>query len=556
VSVLCKSESWFFKKHRDLLLVICILGLGLAITVPEFWHRAFIMSPDGMFHFARLEQVFQALSHFQLPSLVNFIGVAQEGLAVNGMYPWLMAIVFILPRFLIHNPVLSLAIGFLMINWLTGITSWLLCRHLTSSRRVQLLGVTIYLCNAYHFELLYARVAIGELLAYTFLPLVLLGCLKIWNNSKSNGWLWIALGMASIANSHVLSLLLVTMLLGIAEFYRWYQRKIDKNELLGFVKAGLVAFLSSLYSLGNIAYLFTHNRLTVPFKNLITIDLMQVNQSILTNRFAEMPGSWNLGLPVSIILGYLVVQWLLHAQEVESQKWSLWLKVTLISIVVTLNWWPWEKLATTPLGTIQFLGRLVCLTALFMMVAVVLFCYQRPFKKRAYWMIMIFIGTLALSSLFEFNQSMSPAPAGDGHRIVTSSTYLFAIESGSYVGEYHPKTVHGKDALLSSDQVKISPIKTVGNRGDYLVATNKLGHVANLPFAKYQGISYQYKLNGKVVHSLAKTHLRFKLPKKTNRLTVSSKAPLFDYWLILLSLLGYIMMVLGFWKNRKQSIIE
>lgn len=554
MSVLSKNVRYFFEKHRDVLLVICILGLGLAITLPEFWHRAFIMSSDGKFHFARLEQVFQALSHFQLPSLVNFIGVGQEGLAVNGMYPWLMAIIFILPRFLIHNPILSLAIGFLMVNWLTGITSWLLCRYLSSSRRIQLLGVTIYLCNAYHFELLYARTAIGELLAYTFLPLVLLGCLKIWNNSKSNGWLWLALGMASIANSHVLSLLLVTILLGIAEVYRWTQRKIDKNEWLGFLKAGLVAFLSSLYSLGNIVYLSLNNWLTVPFKNLITIDLTQVNQSILTNRFVEMAGSWNLGLPVSILLSYLVIQWLLHAQEVGDKKWILWLKVTLLSIVVTLSWWPWEKLATTPLGIIQFLGRLLCLTALFVMVAVVLFYNQRPFKQSTYWMIMIFTVTLALSSLFEFNQSMSPAPAGDAHQIVTSSTYLSTIEAGSYLPEYHPKTVHGKDALLSDDKVKISPIKTVGNRGDYLVETNKPEHVANLQFAKYKGVSYQFKLNGKVVYSLSKTHLRLELPKKANHLTVSSKAPLFDYLLMLLSLLGYITMAIGLWKNHESRV--
>jgi len=555
VSVLGKKLRCFFKTHRDMLLVICILGLGLGITMPEFWHRAFIMSPDGMFHFARLEQVFQALSHFQLPSLVNFIGVGQEGLAANGMYPWLMAIIFILPRFIIHSPILSLAIGFLMINWLTGITSWLLCRYLTNSRRVQLLGVTIYLCNAYHFELLYARVAIGELLAYTFLPLVLLGCLKIWDNSKSNGWLWIAFGMASIANSHVLSLLLVAILLGVVEVYRWYQQKIDKNELLGFLKAGLAAFLSSVYSLGNIVYLFSNNKMTVPFKNLVTIDLTQVSQSILTNRFAEVPaGSWNLGLPVTILLTYLVIQWLLHAQEIGTQNWIFWLKVTLISIVVSLNWWPWEKLATTPLGTIQFWGRLLCLTALSMMVAVVLFCDQRPLKKRTYWIIMIFTGMLALSSLFEFNQSMSPAPAGDAHKVVTSSTYLSTIEAGSYLPEYHPKTAHGKDALLSFDQVKITPIKTVGNRGNYLIETNKPKHVANLQFARYKGISYQFKLNGKVVHSQSKTHLRLTLPQKTNRLTVSSKAPSFDYWLMLFSLLGYIVMVIGFWKNHESKV--
>jgi len=192
-----------------------------------------------------------------------------------------------------------LAFGFLMINWLTGVTSWLLCRYLTRSRRVQLFGVTIYLFNAYHFELLYARTANGDLLASTFLTLVLLGCLKIWNESQSDGWLWIALGMASIANSHLLSLLMITIFLAMAEIYRWCKRKINKSELVRFLKAGLVACSASLYSLGNIVYLSIHNRLTVPFKDLVAIDLTQVSQSILTNKFVEMAGSWNLGLPVS-----------------------------------------------------------------------------------------------------------------------------------------------------------------------------------------------------------------------------------------------------------------
>jgi len=247
-----------------------------------------------------------------------------------------------------------------------------------------------------------------------------------------------------------------------------------------------------------------------------------------------------------VLLGYLIIEWLRQGKNNGFNKqWTSWLKATVMSVVVTLNWWPWEKLASTSLGVIQFLGRLLCLTALFMMVTVVLYCNQSPFKKRTYWMVMILTCALGLSSLFEFNQSMSPVPAGDAHQIVTSSTYLSTIESGSYLPEYHPKTMQGRDALISDDKLKVSAVKTVGNQGEYLIETHKPKRIVDLPFAKYSGISYQLRLNGKIVHSQSKTHLRFKLPQHKTRLTVSTKIPLFNYLFMLSSLLAYAMMFVG-----------
>ncbi|BDZ31824.1 membrane protein [Lactiplantibacillus brownii] len=531
-------------------LVVGILGLGLLITVPEFWHHAVIMSSDSRIHFTRLEQVYRSLQGLQLPPLVNFFGFGQQGLAVNGMYPWLTAVIFIGPRFLVASPILAMAIGFLLVNWLTGLTSWLLCRQLTSSRRYQLLGVTIYLLNTYHLALLYARTAMGELLAYLFLPLVLLGCLQLWQSERVNrGWLWLAVGMAGIANSHVLSLLVVSLVLGLIEAIRWWQRKLKRSELFGLLKAGIVALGASAYSLGNLIYVSFNNQMTVPFRNLITIDLAQVQQVWLTNRFSEVASSWSVGLPVMVLLGFLVSQWFRYAASYKQETWIPWLKLTLLSIVITLSWWPWEKLAQSPVGVIQFWGRLLCATALLTMVTLVLYCNQHPLKRRTYWSGMAVITLMALSSLGLFNQSMHPVPAGDPHRIVARGTYFQMLNTTSYLPEYHPKSKAGKDVLEIHNQTKLTLEHSTGDRGIYLVETPQKGRVTDLAFAQYRGVTYHMTLNGEPVKSLATDHLRLKLPKRRNQLVVKAQAPSFDYPLIAISLVTWVG--LGISLSRK-----
>ena len=86
---------------------------------------------------------------------------------------------------------------------------------ITASRRLGLLGALLYTLSAYRLTCVYTRAAVGEFTAMAFFPLVLLGLYGIYTSDRPRfgDWLPMALGMAAMVQSHLLSCELTALLL-------------------------------------------------------------------------------------------------------------------------------------------------------------------------------------------------------------------------------------------------------------------------------------------------------------------------------------------------------
>ncbi|MEO4706697.1 hypothetical protein ABHW52_03730 [Pediococcus pentosaceus] len=75
----------------------------------------------------------------------------------------------------------SMFVGYVLLNLVTMLNAYLLVKELSSDNIVRIFSAIFYGVNAYHLTLLFSREALGEAVAYTFAPLVMLGCLRIWS---------------------------------------------------------------------------------------------------------------------------------------------------------------------------------------------------------------------------------------------------------------------------------------------------------------------------------------------------------------------------------------
>ena len=166
-----------------IMLALFFLVLAFISTYPAFIGHFFKLTMDGQIHLIRFESVADAIKNKELPPIVNFMGYGNVGEVFNGMYPWLSGLIFIIPRVLLNSPMHALFIGFYLLNILTILNTYLLVRKLSNNHYIRLMGVILYQLNAYHLTLMYSRNALGEALAYAFLPLTMLGCYLIWNNN-------------------------------------------------------------------------------------------------------------------------------------------------------------------------------------------------------------------------------------------------------------------------------------------------------------------------------------------------------------------------------------
>ena len=76
------------------------IGIIAIIETLLFFKRGYfsIAGNDLSFQFTRIESLVNAFSHGEWPGLVSFWGNSNTGAAINGMYPWLTSMLFVIPR--------------------------------------------------------------------------------------------------------------------------------------------------------------------------------------------------------------------------------------------------------------------------------------------------------------------------------------------------------------------------------------------------------------------------------------------------------------------------
>lgn len=524
-----------YKKSTKIIGII-LVGLMLAYLSAriQFVHNAQI-NPDGRFHLIRMASIYQSLNDGHLPDMVNFFGFNQRGLAITAVYPWLGTWMFILPMFISHNPAVVGFIGFFIINLMTIGSMYALTKELTSKWWLRFLGVCLYQFNAYHFILMYQRMALGEAIGYALLPLVMAGLFKIWRKEKY-GFLYVGLGMGIIANSHILSLIITTLLIVMIELLRLVTRHVEWFEVKELLKAALLALALSIYSLTNVLVWGRYNQLIPPVPRISPVDLNAYIQETLSNTFIET-ASPTMGLIITLVLLTLFVL-LFIVPKGNCRYWSI---AAIFLFICTLNWLPWPLFLHTPLTLFQFTMRLFCPIALFIAIALVLFFnQQKENNKPTALLLCALLAITTLSGGYKAYTDIKNRPYREWltndnmsklKNNVESVDYLLAkpelVDKPYSFGPNGKATNRNERAAFNFDNDK----KFTVVRSNYHSVTFKQNTPATkkvliIPVVGYHHYHYQVKLNGASVQFYKKNgQLEITLPdaalNKRNQVTVT-----------------------------------
>lgn len=517
---------------QKLILLMFFLLLALISTYPAFIGHTFRLTWDGQIHLIRFESIADAIKNKELPPIVNFMGYGNVGEVFNGMYPWLSGLMFIIPRVLLNSPMHALFIGFYLLNILTILNTYLLVRKLSKNYYIRLIGIVLYQLNAYHLTLMYSRNALGEALAYTFLPLVMLGCYLIWNNEKL-GILYLALGMGMVINSHMISSILVLLLIVVAELYRIISRKISLKEIYHIVSAGFLSIPLVAFTIINIGNIVLKNRIATTWRGIGAIDMWETLQAMLQNDITEKSTIFNIGIIcfilLSILFGIAVVS------KVDGD-WKMYILGAGVVYILTLNVIPLPtKLSQSPVGVIQFTGRLLSIVMLLLTIGCVLFLKVNSDKvnvKSSSIFLFIIMSLLTVGSVRTYHNAIN--------NMVNDSNYIKKISSpNSGWGDYILINKN-KQPILSQDIPKSNIVKV-----SYDGINLRIDKEANqVPFLLYKGIPYEVKVNGKNTKIKESSILKLKV-KRGDMIQISSKATWWNYLTFGISVLTLLLIVLG-----------
>lgn len=541
-------------KVHLLLDVLLMLLLAVIAVIPAFTGHYYNASSDAFYHLDRFENIYQALKSGHLPSLFNFAyspSNSRVGVAINAIYPWIPGLVFVLPRFLIADPIVALAVGFVILNLLTMLSARVLMKTLTKHDWLIWFGIILYQFNNFHFVDLYTRSAFGESFAYAWLPLVVAGVIQI-NEKRPSGKYWLGLGMGMIINSHVLTLLFALGFVALYEIIICFTKQLSLQKLWALLQAAGLALLVGLYSIVNLVSLYANAKFVEPDRYLFVVDPWSFLQAFVQNDMRDT-AYWAYGLPLLLLQVVLTVA---VFKSARFRQWGAWIIAGDALTIALFNWWPWDKFSNSAISLIQFFGRLNSLIVLCIIVATVLYFAQRPVKGK--WKILLVEGlvcALSLSGTYHIHQQFLGSSVY--HDRLEAKTYDEQLTNRYSFSDYLPVDKQTKKVdyeTNSPENAQLKETKRTYNSITFNVQTNGLAAV-NLPVVTYRHFNYAILVNGKVVSSQSENQPRLALAAGAYTVSVQAKSSVHPVLLIisLLSIL-FILVVLVYRRYRPKRL--
>ena len=480
------------KKNKNQIIdIIFMLFLSFAYVIPLFMSMGIYHSvnQDTYFHLSRIIGLDNVWS-----SPVNFNNFDHHGTMMNIFYPWLT----LYPAFLFYkmmgNLVLSYNIYYFFITFLTMVVSYFSMKQIKNNRYISLLFSIIYTFSAYRAIDIFHRASLGEAVALTFLPLILMGCYEIYIRDYQK-WYWLSIGMTLVVYTHLLSVAMVSVFIGgtlFLSFYFWDQ-KIAR--LLSLLKATVLTFFLSAGFLIPFIQQSRAQELKVPLgKELSGMAPSDMLTHILNNNY----NNYTIGL--FLFLG-LIGAFIFIKKLTADDLFIFFLGVFVL--FCSTNLFPWQLFNHTPVKSLQFVWRLNGFSSLFIAYTMSIVIYYIFSTKNNSWKIMVFT-FLALilhlsgvsNSIHANKDSLTLIAPEDAVAIAENYNHTDYANKESI---YHPDMINNNQYLLGNQEINPTTHFMSNKLTIELDNSNNKNTVLTTPIYRYKG--QVASINGKLVQT-------------------------------------------------------
>ena len=296
----------------------------------------------------------------------------------------------------------SIKAVFLLATVLSGVFMYLLMKNLVKTTFLAILGSVLYVYAPYRATDLYIRGAIGEIVAFAFLPLIALSVLRVTEEKFDKKWLGFGgLAVAGLALSHNITTYMFLPFIFIFGVIRLvFLKSKDIKRLFSFLGIFLFGLLITLY-------FWLPALLESGLMKYDTVfdfrDHYPTLKQLITPYFgygASVPGPYDglsffLGyagvlLPILSLI-YLIIKW----RRVEKDKKIIygWVVGSFLFIIFLMNYrstFLWFNLPL--LGYFQFPWRFLIMTSFLTPIFLIVFDDLKFIKSLGLLLIIIVVG--------------------------------------------------------------------------------------------------------------------------------------------------------------------
>ena len=224
--------------------MIFILILTLLASIPVFIFPGIKKGDDIYFHLSRISAISDNIKNHR------FIGVYSEyfngyGYANGLFYPDLFLYIPAILKTLGMNIINSYKVFLILINFLSIFSIYITIKGISKNKYASILGSIIYAFAPYRLVDIYERAALGEALAFIFIPLIIYGIYEIIYKDKQKFYI-LTLGMTGLILSHIVS----TYIMGIVLFILCLiniKKLLKENRIIYLIISALITLLLTSY---------------------------------------------------------------------------------------------------------------------------------------------------------------------------------------------------------------------------------------------------------------------------------------------------------------------
>lgn len=235
-------------KKESQLYIYIILIIATGITLLPMLLSKSIRGDDYFFHLLRIEDIKNGLIYGQFPVSIMPESLYGYGYGNGLFYPDLLLYFAAIIRLFGVSLFNSYKIFMSVCTLLATFTMYFSARRILKSNNKALYISIFYVFAQYKITDLYVRAAVGEYLAFIFLPIVILGVYElVYKDYKK--WYILTIGMSGIILSHLLSVFIVTIMCALLYILNIGKLIKEPKRILYSILAAITTVLLTSYTL-------------------------------------------------------------------------------------------------------------------------------------------------------------------------------------------------------------------------------------------------------------------------------------------------------------------
>lgn len=445
-------------KAKSIIKFICIMIVLTLFTCLPYLEEGTIFAHDLTYHLNRILGTSNEIGYGTFPVMIHSESLDSFGYGNPIFYPEL----FLYPAVVLVKLGFGLLFTYrmliILITFATFLVSYFSANVISKNSKISYLVSMFYTMSLYRLVDVFVRGALGEVIAFIFLPLVLAGFYNVvFDDNKK--WYLICLGLFGIVNSHILSFVITVILLVILCLVNICKIIKDKKKIITLsIAAGVSILLICSFVMPYLEQTMNHDFNVSVHKN--SGESLKENaaslKELVSNELVSNGITVSKGLGISLLV--LPICIFMIKDKDKRKEFPFYITIYVIGMVfvyISSKLFPWEDMEI--FGIIQFPYRLNMISTLLLSFVAAYSVYETFDKKDdIFKLVILFIVVITIGYLSSINVN----PNGIDYEILMSG-----YEIGN--GEYIP-------VGFSPDDKDVYNIYEFDNKIDYIKEGNML----------------------------------------------------------------------------------